>query len=68
MTFVVKGLSEVYDPRGGFPIPLRDALVAPKYSAPYAGAAPKIPEAGIRDRARDRASPGASSRRRTFAA
>lgn len=46
MTFVVKGLSEVYDPRGGFPIPLRDALVAPKYSAPYSGAAPKIPEAG----------------------
>jgi amidase len=46
MTFVVKGLSEVYDPRGGFPIPLRDALVAPKYSAAYAGAAPTIPEAG----------------------
>lgn len=46
MTFVVKGLSEVYDPRGGFPIPLRDALVAPKYSAPYAGDAPRIPEAG----------------------
>ena len=46
MTFVVKGLSEVYDPRGGFPIPLRDAIVAPKFSAPYAGASPKIPEAG----------------------
>ncbi|HEV8209032.1 MAG TPA: amidase family protein [Vicinamibacterales bacterium] len=46
MTFVVKGLSEVYDPRGGFPIPLRDALVTPKYSAPYAGPAPRIPEAG----------------------
>ena len=46
MTFVVKGLSEVYDPRGGFPIPLRDALVAPKYSAPYTGPAPKVPEAG----------------------
>jgi Asp-tRNA(Asn)/Glu-tRNA(Gln) amidotransferase A subunit family amidase len=46
MTFVVKGLSEIYDPRGGFPIPLRDALVAPKYAAPYTGAAPKIPEAG----------------------
>jgi amidase len=46
MTFVAKGLSEVYDPRGGFPIPLRDALVAPKYSAPYSGAAPKIPEPG----------------------
>jgi amidase len=46
MTFVVKGLSEVYDPRGGFPIALRDAIVAPKYSAPYAGEAPKIPAAG----------------------
>ena len=46
MTFVVKGLSEVYDPRGGFPIPLRDALVAPKYSAPYTGDGPKVPDAG----------------------
>ena len=46
MTFVVKGLSEIYDPRGGFPIPLRDALVAPKYSAPFAGASPVIPSAG----------------------
>ena len=46
MTFVVKGLSEVYDPRGGFPIPLRDALVTPKYAAPYAGPAPRIPGAG----------------------
>ena len=46
MTFVVKGLSEVYDPRGGFPIPLRDALVTPKYSAPYAGPSPRIPAAG----------------------
>jgi amidase len=46
MTFVVKGLSEVYDPRGGFPIPLRDALVTPKYSAPYSGASPRIPGAG----------------------
>ena len=46
MTFVVKGLSEVYDPRGGFPVPLRDALVAPKYAAPYAGPSPKIPAAG----------------------
>ena len=46
MTFVVKGLSEIYDPRGGFPIPLRDALVTPKFPAPYAGDAPKIPLAG----------------------
>ena len=46
MTFVVKGLSEVYDPRGGFPIPIRDGIVAPKFSAPYSGDAPKIPAAG----------------------
>jgi amidase len=46
MTFVVKGLSEVYDPRGGFPIALRDALVAPKHAAPYDGPAPKIPAPG----------------------
>ena len=29
MTFVVKGLSEVYDPRGGFPIKFRDGLWRP---------------------------------------
>jgi len=46
MTFVVKGLSEIYDPRGGFPIPLRDALVAPKHAPPYAGADARIPAAG----------------------
>ena len=46
MTFVVKGLSEIYDPRGGFPIPLRDALVAPKHAAPYAGPDARIPAAG----------------------
>ena len=46
MTFVVKGLSEVYDPRGGFPIPLKDALVAPKNTAPYTGPSPQIPAAG----------------------
>lgn len=46
MTFVVKGLSEVYDPRGGFPIPIRDGLVAPKFEAPYAGPDPKIPAPG----------------------
>jgi amidase len=46
MTFVVKGLSEVYDPRGGFPIPIRDGIVAPKSDAPYAGDAPKIPAPG----------------------
>jgi amidase len=46
MTFVVKGLSETYDPRGGFPIPIVDGIVAPKFSAPYAGADPEIPAAG----------------------
>jgi amidase len=46
MTFVVKGLSEVYDPRGGFPVPLKDAIVAPKNLAVYAGPSPKIPAAG----------------------
>ena len=46
MTFVVKGLSETYDPRGGFPIPLRDALVAPKSQAPFSQGAPVVPPAG----------------------
>jgi amidase len=46
MTFVVKGLSEVYDPRGGFPIPIRDGLVAPKHAAPFSGGTPVIPPAG----------------------
>ena len=46
MTFVVKGLSETYDPRGGFPVELKDALVAPKHRQPYSGADPKIPAAG----------------------
>jgi amidase len=44
MTFVVKGLSEVYDPRGGYPLPFKDALVTGE--APYAGADAKIPPAG----------------------
>src|SRR6478736_4361661 len=35
MTFVVKGLSEIYDPRGGFPISIRDGLVAPNFDATY---------------------------------
>jgi amidase len=46
MTFVVKGLSEIYDPRGGFPVPVRDGIVAPKYAAPYSGDGPVIPEPG----------------------
>ena len=46
MTFVVKGLSEVYDPRGGFPIPIRDGIVAPKSDDPYTGADARVPGAG----------------------
>ena len=46
MTFVVKGLSEVYDPRGGFPIAAPDSLVAPKYDEPYSGSEPRIPAPG----------------------
>jgi Asp-tRNA(Asn)/Glu-tRNA(Gln) amidotransferase A subunit family amidase len=46
MTFVVKGLSEIYDPRGGFPIPIRDGIVAPKSSDPYTGADARIPSPG----------------------
>ena len=44
VTFVVKGLSEVYDPRGGYPIPFKDALVTGE--AVYAGADARIPAAG----------------------
>ncbi len=46
MTFVVKGLSEVYDPRGGWPIPIRDGLVTPKHPAPYSQGAPVVPPPG----------------------
>ncbi|MEO6236923.1 MAG: amidase family protein, partial [Vicinamibacterales bacterium] len=46
MTFVVKGLSEVYDPRGGFPTQIRDGIVAPKTDSPYTGADARIPAAG----------------------
>jgi amidase len=44
VTFVVKGLSEVYDPRGGYPIPFKDALTTGEavYTAPDA----RIPAAG----------------------
>ncbi|HEX6973971.1 MAG TPA: amidase family protein [Vicinamibacterales bacterium] len=44
VTFVVKGLSEVYDPRGGYPIPIKDGLVTGE--AVYAGPDAKIPAAG----------------------
>src|SRR5262249_60544547 len=46
MTFVVKGLSEVYDPRGGFPVPIRDGLIAPKHEAPFSQGPPVVPAAG----------------------
>src|SRR4029078_2992233 len=45
MTFVVKGLSEVYDPRGGFPVPIRDGIVAPKLAPPFTGT-PAVPAGG----------------------
>jgi amidase len=44
VTFVVKGLSEIYDPRGGYPIGIKDGLVSGE--APYSGADAKIPAAG----------------------
>jgi amidase len=46
MTFIVKGKSEVYDPRGGFPTSVRDGLVAPNFDDVYAGKNPKIPAPG----------------------
>ena len=44
VTFVVKGLSEAYDPRGGFPVGVTNALLGaePVYSGPDA----RIPAAG----------------------
>ena len=44
MTFVVKGRSEVYDPRGGYPVPFKDALISGE--ALYAGPDAQIPAAG----------------------
>ena len=44
VTFVVKGLSEVYDPRGGYPIPFKDALATGE--AVYSGADARIPAPG----------------------
>lgn len=46
MSFVVKGLSEVYDPRGGPPTNLKGAIVAPYFDPVYTGADAKIPAAG----------------------
>ena len=47
MTFVVKGVSEVSTtPRGGYPIPRKDALLS-TWSAPeYAGADKRVPAPG----------------------
>jgi amidase len=44
MTFVVKGRSEVYDPRGGYPVPFKDALITG--DSPYTGKDAHIPGAG----------------------
>jgi len=44
VTFVIKGLSEVYDPRGGYPLPFKDALVTGE--AVYSGADARVPAAG----------------------
>jgi hypothetical protein len=46
MTFVVKGLGEVYDPRGGFPTKIKGGLVAPNFEAMYTGVDAKVPSAG----------------------
>ena len=46
MTFVVKGQSEVYDPRGGYPIPRADALLSTWSDPVYAGADRRVPAAG----------------------
>src|SRR5688500_2665252 len=45
MTFVVKGRSEAYDPRGGYPLPFKDALITGE--APYAGLDALVPAAGV---------------------
>ncbi len=46
VTFVVKGLSEVYDPRGGYPIARRDGLLSTWADAVYAGADTRVPAPG----------------------
>src|SRR5207247_9797328 len=46
VTFVVKGLSEVYDPRGGFPIAIKDGLLSTWSDAMYPGADARIRAAG----------------------
>jgi amidase len=44
MTFVVKGKSEAYDPRGGYPLPFTGALISGE--PPYAAADASIAKAG----------------------
>ena len=46
VTFVVKGLSEVYDPRGGYPIARQDALLFSWSDPVYAGPDKRVPAAG----------------------
>ena len=46
VTFVVKGLSEVYDPRGGYPIARRDALLFSWSDPVYDGPDKKVPAPG----------------------
>ncbi len=46
LTFVVKGRSETYDPRGGVPVSLKDAIVAPHFDPVYSGPEPMIPAPG----------------------
>ncbi|RPJ84274.1 MAG: hypothetical protein EHM13_05115, partial [Acidobacteria bacterium] len=45
-TFVVKGLSEVYDARGGFPVPVANGMIAPQFEALYSDGPPNIPAPG----------------------
>ena len=46
VTFVVKGLSEVYDPRGGYPIARQDALLFSWSDPVYTGPDKRVPAAG----------------------
>jgi Asp-tRNA(Asn)/Glu-tRNA(Gln) amidotransferase A subunit family amidase len=46
VTFVVKGASEVYDPRGGYPIATRDALLSNWSDPVYAAADRRVPAPG----------------------
>ena len=46
LTFVVKGVSEVYDPRGGYPIPRKDALLSNWSEPEYTAADKHVPAPG----------------------